>query len=279
MDSAWRIVGALNRRRAWLRTILFCYAAESEYTRRYCYSWAVRWLRPRATPIGVYRQDGRWGLILASPATEAELLRRGNPTLEALLAQLARIAAFAGVRDIRVTGALASHLKRMHHPLVTSDAGEIVAGAVLSAAIEAARSVAMDWDAPVVVMAGRGAIGPSIAERLRGLDRSFVAIGAAHVNATTLPALPSLVVDVSGFEVLALYAERLRPGSVVVTDVLHEPPPRTVKRLKERGVRVFHVAGVKGTVSPGLPGVYSQTIPLCALLGFSESTSIVMKEV
>src|ERR1700679_4106286 len=66
------LLGALNRVSPLFISVFFCYAGNERYATHYSYPSCRRFLLWFPSPIGVFRQGKRWGLICAAPVTEAE---------------------------------------------------------------------------------------------------------------------------------------------------------------------------------------------------------------
>jgi hypothetical protein len=61
-----------------IHSVFLCYAASEKYALHYCYRRHVERYKWRPGLAGIFKQSGRWGIVLAITATERDLVRREN---------------------------------------------------------------------------------------------------------------------------------------------------------------------------------------------------------
>lgn len=262
----YRILGIVNRHSRTIRTVFFCYAGSTYYARRYCFRWSERWLIDTPTPIGVYRQGGHWGLILASPISERQIVDPNRAErLNQLLQRVDSVAGAIGAERVRLAGVLPGHLRRQGYSAGRDDR-ELVARVIRGAVARAQER--LPTDVPIVLLGGQGYVGRALQRALRRSGRSFHVVDRLSENRSipqALQARPVLLVDVSRRGALDGHVAHLYPGSVVINENFPEPDRRLVARLRNRGCSVLHIAGVQARVYPSLPGGYRDAVPCCAV--------------
>ena len=262
----YRILGFFNRRGR-LSSVFFCYAGSPAFVRSYGLPWIAQWFRWRPSPIGVMRQGDDWGLVMASPVTEADFLNPTNAALfERLQRRLQRVAHLSRATDIMLAGILPGVLKTGSH-LAFRDTRETVVAAVVAAVESLRRDAFPEGLHEVIVLGGAGRIGSDIVKTLRETGLTCHVIDPAH-GLTDFPnglrGRHALLLDVARKGAIAEYIPEMWPELVVLNEVFPAPSRRLVAEMQEKGVRVFHLAGVKGRVIPPLPHGYQSAVPCCA---------------
>lgn len=276
------LLGLINRRVHFLKSVFYCYAGNLRYANHYCYSWAADFYKWRPSPIGVFRQGGSWGLMCASPVTEREFHDLDNrAALSRMLRRVSRIRHFVGAEHVSFAGVLPSYLQR--EQLEPADVarqdrtGEVVATAVRQ--IQAQHFPGVEHD--VLLMGGAGKIGREVHALLKesGLEPIVLdpAANSAPYKLTDLREKPALIVDMSRRGVLELCVDELPSNAVFLNEVFPEPPPTTRQRLRARGITAYHLAGVAAEVYPSLPFGYRNAVPCCAMHGDSDIIPVLRK--
>jgi hypothetical protein len=274
----YRLLGLVNRRLPVLQTVFFCYAGSPAYARRYCYRWSEDWLRETPTPIGVYRQGGRWGLVVASPISEAQIVDSSRrEQLERLIGHVEWIASAIGAENVRLAGILPGHLRRQGRGAATRTRDTIAR--VVHCSLTRVRDRHAKG-APIVLLGGDGYLGRAVQRELRRAGEAFHVIDSARGVRALPHALRSrsiLLLDLSRSGVLRVYAEQVAPGSVVLNEVFPEPDHELVRAFRRRQISVFHIAGVRARVIPALPGGYTGAVPCCAVHGSGSIDPVIRK--
>jgi len=282
ITPAFWLLGFLNRLFGRpLRSVFVCYPGRADYARRYVADWAAPIARWRLFPIAVMRQQGGWGLVFATSANERDILHAdARPRLERLAERIARIARGLGCSTVSMSGILPGACLRAGIGVLREEAERSVrttARLALRAAETTATANSLASNAPLVVLGGRGAVGAHVVEAAGRLGRRVVVwdVRDQKEHERLHPDTPVVLLDVSRPGALDSIAERLPRGSVILSDVYPEPSPATVRRLEQIGLRVHHLAGVRATMMPSLPGAYGEVVPCCAAIDPVRSVPVV----
>ncbi|HLH31672.1 MAG TPA: hypothetical protein VKY31_10755, partial [Terriglobia bacterium] len=141
-----------------------------------------------------------------------------------------------------------------------------VAAECVLRAIEEVRKLEGLQCVPVLVLGCRGFVGSRVTARLHGhrvyaIDRTDDAIAEFPMEVAGERAI---VVNLTWADVLETYLDQLHDGMVILNEVYPPPLPLTVRAIKERNVRVYHLAGVEGSAFPAFPDAYAGGVPCCA---------------
>lgn len=257
----------VNRAVRRVDSVFFCYAGSRRYAEHYSWSQHKDWLQWFPSMIGLFKQGGRWGLVCASPVTEADFMDPANKThLERLVARLERIRKLLGARQLSLAGILPGFLAQRRAEVASRAAADYTAQTVVQAIRRVRHEYFGERAHAVLLLGGAGRVGRAVRSLLRqeGIDPSIIdpAAGRSEANPDVQRLL---VVDVSRQNVLEQYIDQLPAGTVVLNEVFPEPRPRVLEALGSRGVQVLHIAGVRATVWPPLPFGYRGAVPCCAI--------------
>lgn len=254
------------------RSVFYCYAGSRDFVASYGLGRTADLFRWQPSPIGLLWQGGDWGIILASPVTEAEFLDPANaPAFHRLQQRISRIARLAGAREINLAGILPGAVAGSPH-MTARDSRPIVVGALKGAIAELVETRFGGISPPILLFGGAGRIGAALRIALGADHGALHVIDPAEGKASagladlcvTLGGGPALLIDVSRRGALAASADRLWPGCVVLNETFPRPNRALVARLAERDVEVWHLSGLAGRAWPELPHGYEGAVPCCA---------------
>lgn len=266
-ELPYRVIGLVNRRVGFLRSVFFCYAADSRYARHYCYEWSERWLKWFPAPIALFRQGGKWGLAMASPVTEAEFLDWSNSaSFRQLLNRINRIAGLLGAAEVN-RGGILTGMRYRRFGTKTSRLPRIVA--VVYDAIMRTRERQFGGESvPIVLLGGRGLVGAALHARLTQEGWDVRIVDTADGSATLpvdLKGQRCMLVDVARKGALATYLDELWPGLVILNETYPQPSESMLRSLGQRQIPVYHIVGSPAFIWPMLPHAYHAGLPCCAL--------------
>ena len=246
-------------------TVFYCYAGEARFITAYAPPWAIDIFRWRPSPIGVMQQDGIRGVVLASPLTEAEFLNPENAAqFTALQRRIARISRLLGADQIALAGILPGVLKNSPH-IPSNDSRDIVVKAVLSATRHLSENHALDPN--IILLGGAGHVGQALRPALEAAGHAVSIVDPA-ANTREFPShlkgTPCLLIDVARKGVVEKYLDQLWPGMVMLNETFPSPSRKTISALTAKGIQVWHLSGVAGSVTPPLPYGYEDAVPCCA---------------
>jgi hypothetical protein len=278
-----------------LRTLLrphglfLCYPVDARFADHFCSrrrQAAIAW-----TPylIGWARQGRGWSLVWAVSSTERDFADPAQREHLRAMAQALQAQARAfGARQLSFAGVLPA-LLRARRVVREGIEAELTCRALRDATHQVVAAHAAPLDG-VVVLGGRGYIGRQLMQVLaadppaspdppdrRGRPGQPLPIVSVDKD-DTLPAAGAwLVINCTVPGAIDTRVDAFTRGSVVLNEVYPAPRADTLARLKARGVRCFHVAGVAGRAWPRFPDEYEGAIPCCAALQ-GEPMRVVVKD-
>jgi len=110
-DALLWLIGRLNGRFGFLRHVFVAYPVTQDYADAYTYCWVQRRCRWSPWLAGLYRQDGRVGLMTIISNVEEDFFHPGDPTynrphLEALLRRAERFQQLLRAEQLSFAGIL-----------------------------------------------------------------------------------------------------------------------------------------------------------------------------
>jgi hypothetical protein len=277
--SVFRAVGWVNRRAGRpLATVFVAYPASPKYAEAYCHPSGFEAIRWAPYLVGAFKQDGRWGLMLAVSTTERDFMDGSNARgLAELVERTERIRTLVGADQKSFAGVLPGVLFA-RRVLRESVEAEVTVEAVVRAETQTREAVGYSADAPVVLLSGRGFIGRRLAKRLRedSSAREIIAVDPRGGDPWPehLRGRPAVAVNAARRGALAEYAERWWPELVLLNEVYPEPPEAVVASLE---APAYHVVGVEATSFPRFPAAYAGGIPCCAARRTDEMRTIIRR--
>jgi hypothetical protein len=278
------IVGVFNRFFPVIKVVFLAYPASEEMFRRYTYFGVGEWARWRPALIGVFDQQGSWGLMFAITATEKDFERReAAPRLQQLYARMEALRKAVGAEEVRFAGVLPGRLSV--HGVTTSEAevDAAMAAAMRGEAMVRAREK-IDADAPVIVLDANSFIGQRLLRELAGrnvypVDSNRLGPGAANKEAwpAHLSGKPALLMNVSRSRTPAAYLDLLWDSIVVLNEAYPEPPRSVLDKFAARACRFYHLAGAAGKAYPDFPWPYTDAVPCCAAR-IGQDTELVLRK-
>lgn len=253
------------------RSVFFCYAGNRDFVTSYGVGRIAELFLWQASPIGVLRQGGEWGIVLASPVSESDFLDPANRvSFLRLQDRITRIARLSGAREINLAGILPGVVAGSGH-IVARDSRPIVVSALAAAIKELTVTRFGGQPPPVILFGGAGRIGTALRHALASDAAPLHVIDPASGASASLSDLrdelvsgPVLLIDVSRKGALAASADQLWPGCIVLNETFPRPSRALVSRLAGCGIEVWHLSGLAGRVWPELPHGYEGAVPCCA---------------
>lgn len=255
--------------------IFLCYPVEA----RFADHFASRRRQQKSTwdpyLIGLMRQGTASSLVFAISATEEDIRNRASfEQLRDLVHKTENLRRYFGSHRVAMAGILPSVL-RARRLRSTGIEVEVTCIAVANAVLSLLSSLET-MPLTVVVLGGKGYIGRSLVQELRGRqlglplvsvdkgDELFNYRNGLFINCT-----------IPGF--IEQNYSLFPSGSVLLNEVYPAPSPDAVSSLEANGVMVFHVAGLAGKVFPHMPGEYKDAVPCCAAFPGNEGNVIVKR--
>lgn len=265
------LIGFINRFNGnWpVKCIFLLYPASEKYLTTLVYLWHAKRHKWDPTPVGFFKQNGRWGIVFGISATEKDFIDSSNASrLIRLVAQMENVRGKTGAEQKTFAGVLPSLFSSKG--IISPDdliERQTTIKAILMALKEVKAREGLSEETPVLILGGRGFIGSGLSEHLGGgTHYSFDAGEKGQFISITaeLHGRPCIVLNLTKKGALPEYLEYFWPGVVVLNEVYPEPGKLEVAAIKDKGACCCHIAGVKGWAWPAFPRGYQGGIPCCA---------------
>lgn len=272
----FQLVGIINKRFNFLVSVFVAYPASEAYASKYAYPRHRHLMRWTPWPVGVFRQDGKWGVTFVISSTEHDFTDPANKAnLRNLVSHMETIRVMLGARQKTFAGILPGVLFRQRLIRDAVEADTTVA-AVMKAEAAVRQAEGFTDTTPIILLGSRGFIGRRLAGQLR--DREIYGLdieGDTNAWPGHLVGRDALLINLTRKAVLNTYVEKFWPALVVINEVYPEPSPAEVDRLTGQGCRAYHIVGVSGQAYPPFPKAYRGGIPCCAARVTSEMEIVV----
>ena len=278
------LVGAVNRYLGLIKVIFLVYPGSDEMYRRYSYFGMRDWARWRPTLIGVFDQQGSWGLMFAVAATEKNFEGRDAPRrLQRLYARMESIRKIIGAEEVRFAGVLPGRLSAHGVAVQEAEVDSAMAAMVRGEAMVREQEH-MDLETPVIVLDANTFVGQKLLRRLAGRNVYPVdgnRLGAGAVNKEAWPAhlagKPALLLNVARTRTPAAYLDLLWDSVVILNEAYPQPARPVLEQFAARQCRFYHLAGAAGTAYPDFPWPYTDAVPCCAARINNDTELVVRK--
>lgn len=276
----FRIVGVINQRWGFLSSVFVMYPATKDYTSAYLYQrhWHVTKWAPCI--CGIFRQEGKWGLILGITSTEEDFCRPDNTgNLQNLVGRVEHVRRLIGAPQKTFAGILPGILfrKRLIREAVEAD---IAAEAIVKAEKYVRNTEGYSENTPLIILGGNGFVGRRLIKRLNGREVYCVDSTNGKTNIESWPfhlkESRAILINISRSHALDYYTDLFWPGLVLLNEVYPEPGENELKTITEKGCSAYHVVGIQGKAYPSFPNAYTGGIPCCAAR-ISEDMQVIVK--
>lgn len=273
------LIGYLNRVIGRpIKSVFVCYAAHQKYADRYIFSWTLKYYVDNPMPIGIYCQNRRIGLAFFLYTTE-DHFHRNKAYLLLIRDKTEVIRQTMGADSSCFAGTLPSEMHRssLMKSIHFLERCQIVADVVLDAEKRLQVYEQHPKDSPIILLGGKGSIGKALKDLFAEHRRTVYVVDANEEFPSTIINQPAILIDVSRKGVLETRLPTLWKGLVVLNEVFPEPNIGVVNYLRDRGIPVYHVVGVRGWALPSFPYGYAGGIPCCAAIQDNNPVSIIRK--
>lgn len=274
------LIGAMNRLSGRpLRSLFLMYPpAQSKYAEKYGFNWVFKYSHSNPLIVGAYFQNFRIGLILASHVQE-DYFRNNREYLTMIQSKIERIRRLVGAEVVHFSGILPSEMNRVS--LIDQDyfkeRCELVAEIVIDAERVVREQERIFEVCPVLLLGGKGNIGSTMKEKFMADGREVYIVDRDEDFPQNLRDKRAILIDVSRKGVLESRMEQLWSNLTILNESYPEPNEDVVKALNNKGINVYHVAGVKAKAFPPFPYAYAGGIPCCAAIREDKAMSLVKK--
>ena len=278
------LVGAVNKRLRLIKVIFLVYPGSDEIYRRYSYFGMREWARWRPTLIGLFDQQGSWGLMFAVAATDKNFEGRDAPRrLQRLYARMESIRKVIGADEVRFAGVLPGRLSAHGVALQQAEVDAAMTAIVRGEAMVREQEQ-IDVEAPIIVLDANTFVGQRLLRQLAGrnvypVDGNRLGVGAVNKQAwpAHLTGKPALLLNLARTRTPAAYLDLLWNSVVVLNEAYPAPPRAVLDQFAARECRFYHLAGAAGTAYPDFPWPYTHAVPCCAAR-IDQTTELVVRK-
>ncbi len=275
-DISLRLIGwicrhVLHRR---IDTAILFYPANKRYMESVTYAWFAERVRWSPCFGGVFLHKGSVGLIFAIGAFEQQFTEDENArNLISVHQRMTHIGKLCGATNVAYSGVLPGILTRIgiqREPIEIAWTARWVAEALQ----EIERRMDFASDVPVVIIGSAGFLGSQVVRIIKAKQpkRSLLEIDPLHPDPLCRDAKildkiqgqKAILINISRRHVIDHYVGHLWRGLAVLNEVYPECSDEVLAQLKSKGIRYFHLQGVRAWSLPRFPGAYAGAIPCCA---------------
>lgn len=272
-------IGLLNRLLGRpIRAIFLIYPGQEKYARQYVFSWSANYMRYNPLIVGAYFQKMRIGLIVAAYVQE-NYFRGNKDYLIDMHARLDLIRRLVGAEVTHMAGTLPSEMNRLGliDPTYFTERCELVSEIVIDAERKVREKESIFGNCPVLLLGGKGSIGTALKAKFLEEGREVHVVDREEEFPPNVIGQKSILIDVSRKGVLESRLKDLWSGLTVLNESYPEPESEVVRSMSEKGINVYHVAGVKAKAYPAFQYGYAGGIPCCAANRQENMTALIKK--
>ena len=264
-DWLFSIVGWFNRRWHFLHTVFVAYPANEKYALAYVYPKHRDRMRWFPWPAGIFRQNGKWGLMTVISSVEQDFTAEKNlDNLKDFVKRTEKIRSLLGAKQKTFAGILPGvmYMKRL---IRESPEADVTVEAVLQAERELKPIINYSENTPLIILGGNGFIGRRLIKKLTGREIYCVDVNGDNNNwPDHLYGQKVILINLTRKAVLANYVHLFWPELVLLNEVYPEPKRNELKEFTDKGSIVYHIVGLKADSYPSFPRAYRGGIPCCA---------------
>lgn len=267
-DFVFRLLGWLGI----FKTVFVAYPAYEELALAYVYKRHRHWMRWSPWPAGVFRQNGRWGLMMVISSVEKDFLDSANiENMKALIQRTEDIRRMLEAEQKTFAGILPG-IFTANNLLEESPEALVTANAVVRA-----EQKINPFGFPVIVLGGKGFIGRRIVKKLKHEGRKVFCVDVDHDSSWPghLEGQSVVVINVTKKAALNHYIPFFWEGVILLNEVYPAPSKEEIENMKSKKVPAFHVVGLMAASIPSFPREYAGGIPCCAGWNSSEIEVII----
>ncbi len=275
----FRLVGHLNRRRLFLSSVFVAYPASEEYALAYVYPQHRHLMRWRPWPVGIFKQNGKWGVTFVISSTESDFTKPDNiDNLNQLVLYTEKIRELLAADQKTFAGILPSVLLGKE---ILRDAieAEVTVAAVMKAEEKVRIAEKLEESTPLIILGSKGFIGKRLISKL--IDREIYEIDIADDNTKEWPChlqgRKTILINLTRKMALNNYLDYFWPDLILLNEVYPEPTVTELSRIITQGCKAYHVVGIIAKTYPSFPKAYKGGIPCCAARLTDEMNVIIRK--
>ena len=250
-----------------IKTVFVAYPASEEYADKYVYKRHRHWMRWKPWPAGIFKQNGKWGLMLVISSTEKDFKPENYHDLKLLVEGTENIRRWLNADQKTFAGVLPGVLYTLG---LLEDPVErrVTVEALIKAEKSLRKRVGYSEDTPLILLGGKGFIGRCLEERL---SREVYCVDVnSHPDKPNLKDWPyeiqdskAILINLTRAGVVSHYTPFFWPGLVMLNEA-YPAPEDAAEEIRQKGGEAFHLVGVEANSIPSFPKAYYGGIPCCA---------------
>ncbi|MGB3796469.1 MAG: hypothetical protein WA957_09225 [Alteraurantiacibacter sp.] len=265
-EAVFRLLGILNSKFSFITSVFVAYPASEEYALAYVYPKHRHLMRWSPWPVGIFQQNGKWGVTFVISSTEPDFAVPDNAdNLKRLVSKTEKIRLLLGAQQKTFAGILPGILfrKRLVRDVVEAN---VTVMAVIKAE-EAVRNIeTFSSRVPIIILGSRGFIGRRLISHLS--DREVYGIDIEDNALCSWPdhlyGRDAVIINLTRKAALNDYISKFWSSLILINEVYPEPLPSELTELADQGCRGYHIVGVNARAYPPFPKAYRGGIPCCA---------------
>ena len=272
------VIGFVNKRFNFIHSVFVCYPASKEYTLAYAFesklhhqSWTP-WL------IGIYKQDGKWGLMFTISSLEEDFIKPENiGNIKNLVKNTDAIKDLVYASQKSFAGILPGvmYAKRIIRDTIEVD---VTIQAVKQAISSVLSLNSYASNTPIIVLGGHGFVGRRLLKQLSCNEFYSVDIQTNKEFPEHLIGKEAVLINISRKSAIKDYVGKFWKDLIVMNEVYPEPSQEEVNLIKQRGSSLYHIVGVRAASYPSFPHAYKGGIPCCAAWNSGDDMEVLIKE-
>ncbi len=280
-DIIFKTVGRLNQQFDFFHSIFVAYPASEEYALAYVYPRHRHLMRWRPWPVGIFKQDGKWGLMMVISSLESDFTQEHNrENLTDLATHTEQIKSMTKASQKTFAGILPGILffNRIIRDTIEAD---VTVEAVLKAEKNVRKSLAYPDNIPLIILGGKGFIGRRVVEKMTDREVYSIDLNQGEVDLSLWPenlqGREVILINLTKKHALKSYLDLFWKELVLLNETYPEPAKDEIEKLSKIGSPVFHVVGIRAASLPSFPKAYKGGIPCCAAR-ISEEMEVLVKQ-
>ena len=223
----FKFIGFINRYLKFIGSVFVAYPASEEYARAYVYPRQRHLMRWSPWPVGIFLQNGKWGIMFVISSTEKDFTKpEHEDNLRKLVERTELIRELVCAPQKTFAGILPGVLyaKRIIHETVET---HVTIEAIIKAESKVKQDERYDSNVPLIVLGGMGFIGRKLIGKLKGREVFCVDVKTKAECRTTWPhhlaGRKAVLINVTKKAALSDYLKLFWPELILINEVYPEP--------------------------------------------------------
>lgn len=266
----WSIIGALNKRLKFIKTIFLAYPANHKFTKEYVFDSVLEETRWHPWFTGFFIQDGKVGLKFAISSTENDFRDDNNvDKLRDIWLNMSYLKHLLETDQMTFAGILPGlfYKKKIIHTVPIELDNTVIA--VKKVVVSIIEELNLDINTPIIVLGGRGFVGDRLIDSMTDYNMYCIDIKDPDNSVNIKDIINSakdkvIILNIATQKALKDNLIYFNEKAIIINEVYPEPDVELSNKIKSKGSTLFHIVGVKGKSFPRFPRAYRKGIPCCA---------------